>query len=1218
MYCNCNIVLLIDKMLCDKIILVLIRKSKKFLRKEKDKFYTYLVKIMRKTKNAFDKILSCLLALVMVLTLIPSTIFAENTEVDKNTEVFDISTYHFYDFSSQGTDEDYLSGPYNGSPYTPLWRYSEEYGESQGWAEGQTLEPYVFRTSTNEITYCLELGKASPSDTSMSYDENDLIEYNEGLMKVLEMGYPNKKGEDYGTTDAELEWATAVALKIVQGRLYTIDGKDVDSPLTLEAFEEGGILDKTFSRKYYNETQLSDEQIAAFDKKADAALALVTQLVGYSTDPDIEISKINLSKPEEPSRVNFFTGNFKAGPYKATTNIDGAKLIIDVEGLEDYTIVDENNNPLTDVAFGQDFYIIGDGRSFTNKEFKVTAYASDVKVLSQVFYGTNEMYIHESNGETFEQPYQHMYVAENVTLNDFVKDNILAPITYDVTFNKVDNDTNEAIDTATFVLMDLEGNTLVSPYLETSYSTENGTFTVKLPEGTYMYQEIVSPEGYIVNDDKIQFTVDAIEDDGENIVTVTNKKTEAVITKTDLVSGEAVPGATIEIKDSEGNPIPGSPFVTDKDGKISVEKLVPGTYTFKETIAPDGYILNEEECTFTIEADGTVTGTKTLTNKPTEAVITKTDLVTGEGVPGATIEIKDSEGNPITGSPFVTDKDGKITLSKLPVGTYTFKEIIAPAGYIINEEECTFTIEADGTVTGTKTLTNKPNNTVISKVDLVTGEAVPGATIEIKDSEGNPIPGSPFVTDENGEISISKLPAGTYTFKETIAPEGYILNEEECTFTIDEKGNVTGQTVLKNEPISVTFTKVDENTEKTLGGAEISLYKEDGSFVAKAETGLNGEVTFYVPAGKYFAVETKAPEGYSINNTKYEITVDEKGVVTGDTVITDKMISVVINKIDSTTTKPLADAKIEVFDSEGKSLGVFKTNKDGQIIFDMLAAGDYTFKEVEAPEGYIKSTETYMFTVNEDGTVSGTTTIANTPTKVTILKVDEDTDEALVGAVFEIRKGNTILGTQETNSKGELILTKLEAGTYKIKEIKAPDGYVLDSTVYEFTIKEDGTVTGTTKITNKTISVVLEKRDAETDELLKGAQFVVKDKDGKTVIDGLTNNEGKLVINKIAAGTYTLQEIAAPEGYKLNTSTYMFTVNEDGSVKGDTVIFNEKSDETTTETTEETTDSSTSTTQDDEKTQTGDDSKTNGMIPLMAGVVALIGFAIVSLKKKKL
>ena len=1165
-------------------------------------------------KKKTKRIASFLLAFIMILTLIPAPISA-TPEVNGNTETFNINTYHYYAF--RDGDTKFETGPYVDDPYIPYWRYSQEYGDSQGWTGGQIVEPDCFRTSTGDVTYCLELGKAAPENTDMNYNANSLSEINDGIRRVIKMGYPNKSGEDYGTSDAELEWATAVALKIVQGKVYsTVSGNTKDSPLTLEAFSEDGILDKTFIQKYY--PSLTDEQVAEYNEKADFAFDLVKTLVEYSKDETILLDDFSLEKPNQTNwEFAFEDATVIVGPYKVNfTTEEETELVLKITGVDNYELLNASQEVVESVDFNEEFYVKVEstdlGADVT--KMKIEAFAANITVPTATFYSTTETKKVEIRGNEYDQPYQKMYVYEQVTLNDFDIVNLLKPEMDSIILIKKDATTQEPLANATFVFKDLDGNPLVSPWLEESYTTdEEGKIYIQLPYGFYKYQETIAPDGYILEGDDVSFCtrIERIEASNEMVVEILNTQNELLIQKVDSLTGDPIEGTIISIKDSEGIEIEGSPFTTDENGEIKLNKLPNGSYTYQEVEATEGYIIDSTEYSFEVTELGITP--IVLENTPTEVILTKTDLVSGEAIPGATIEIKDSEGNHIDGSPFITDANGEIKLQRLPVGTYTFKETIAPAGYILNEEECTFTINEDGTVTGQTVLENEPNNTVLSKLDLVSGKPVPGAIIEIKDENGEPITGSPFVTDENGEIEIHKLPVGTYTFKETIAPDGYILNEEECTFTVNVDGTITGQTILKNEPIIVKANKIDSVTQEGLTDAVLGIYDKNGNLLFSEKT-IEGFASFHLKAGEYKLVELEAPEGYIKTTEVVEFEVYPDGTVSKKLILENDATRLVITKIDALSNNKLENAIIEVTDIHGNEIITAPTNENGEIELIGLPFGVYIFKELEAPEGYILNNKEYKITINEDGSISGNTILPNVKTEVTFTKYDSKSQTLLTGAKFEIKDNNISVAVIETNLEGEAKISGLPVGVYTIKEITAPEGYALNDTTYVFEIKPDGSIIGTTNIPNDRISVTLYKKDAETGKLLQGAQFIVKDKDNKIVIDGITNENGEIVINKIAAGQYTLQEVAAPKGYDLNTKLYTFTVNEDGTVSGTTEIYNNKSDAPTEPTNPPVEDGKPN---DDNKIDTGDTSKANNYIPLALALLATTSLIFVFKKKKE-
>ena len=187
-----------------------------------------------------------------------------------------------------------------------------------------------------------------------------------------------------------------------------------------------------------------------------------------------------------------------------------------------------------------------------------------------------------------------------------------------------------------------------------------------------------------------------------------------------------------------------------------------------------------------------------------KAVISKQDVTTGEELPGATLVVKDSNGNEV--AKWVSTNEPK-ELS-LPAGTYTLTETIAPEGYVLSTETISFTVRDDGSTTQV-VMKNSPETeippVVISKQDATTGEELPGATLVVKDSEGNEI--ARWVsTDEPKELA---LEPGTYTLTEIIAPEGYVLSTETISFTVKDDGSVT-KVVMKNSPEEVPETPAEE------------------------------------------------------------------------------------------------------------------------------------------------------------------------------------------------------------------------------------------------------------------------------------------------------------------------------------------------------------------------------------------------------------------------
>lgn len=268
--------------------------------------------------------------------------------------------------------------------------------------------------------------------------------------------------------------------------------------------------------------------------------------------------------------------------------------------------------------------------------------------------------------------------------------------------------------------------------------------------------------------------------------------------KEDVANGKGVPGATLMVKDSAGNIIANG--VTGADGKLWFEKPGEGTFYLTETIAPTGYGLNTQTYRFKIDANGKITGTTTVPDGPDDnkVYIRKEDTTNAQGIPGAGIQITNKETGEVIFEG-TTNSAGYISFEKPAAGTYEFRETVCPDGYFMNETVYTFTVHENGTITGDNTITDVPNTIPIEKTDYSTGKPLKGATIELYDDNGVLI--KVGVTDEEGKVYMAVPDYGTYHYKESVAPEGYILDEGTYTITINRDGTITGELKFTNEAI---------------------------------------------------------------------------------------------------------------------------------------------------------------------------------------------------------------------------------------------------------------------------------------------------------------------------------------------------------------------------------------------------------------------------------
>lgn len=388
-----------------------------------------------------------------------------------------------------------------------------------------------------------------------------------------------------------------------------------------------------------------------------------------------------------------------------------------------------------------------------------------------------------------------------------------------------------------------------------------------------------------------------------------------------------MPGAKIEIYDSNNNTIAFG--TSDSNGKFYFNKSQPGTYTFKEVAAPSGYQVNTEIFQFAVHPDGTITRDNTIKDYPIsntpsgggggghenpKMTISKVDATTGKGIPGATIEVLNETKNEVIASG-KSDSNGKFTFNRPSDDKYWFHETVAPNGYVLNEEMFTFTVDKNGAIHGDDTITNEHPS--ISKVDATDAKGVPGATIEILNEDKTKVIAS-GVTDANGKFYFDRPEAGKYWFHETVAPKGYVLNEEMFTFTVDKNGAIHGDNTITDERNKVIISKLDVTTSEGVPGATIEVMDEAGNIIASGVTDANGYFGFYRPnPGKYYFHETVAPNGYLINEELFSFEVTEDLDIIGDCTITDVPNTIVIQKIEAGTGRPLQEATVDLYDANG-------------------------------------------------------------------------------------------------------------------------------------------------------------------------------------------------------------------------------------------------------------------------------------------------------------
>lgn len=241
----------------------------------------------------------------------------------------------------------------------------------------------------------------------------------------------------------------------------------------------------------------------------------------------------------------------------------------------------------------------------------------------------------------------------------------------------------------------------------------------------------------------------------------------------------------------------------------------------------------------------------------------------------------------------------------------------------------------------------------------------------------------------------------------------------------------------------------------------------------------------------------------------------------------------------------LAGVKFQLYNSKNTLVSTKITNQEGIAVFSNLAPGSYYVVEKSTVAGYILDSRKVNVTIKSNQTTETTVINKKVSAALKIKKVDNIDKEPIKGAVFEIlnSKGK-VIQTITTDKDGIATSSNLEYGKYYYREKSVPNSYVLDTKKYEFSISSPTIVEKTVVNEVKKGSITINKVDGETKTPLKGAKFEVYDSKGTKIATLTTNSKGVAQIKDLAIGAYTIKEVAAPKGYKLDDEVYDLTLSK--------------------------------------------------------------------------
>ena len=724
----------------------------------------------------------------------------------------------------------------------------------------------------------------------------------------------------------------------------------------------------------------------------------------------------------------------------------------------------------------------------------------------------------------------------------------------------------------------------------------DGTVTDRVAPGSYKITEKSVPAPYYLpskNADREQ-TVSLNAGDEVNVTFRNRKMPQLTIYKEDSVAGAPVEGAKFHITYTSSGESAEAPatidygnILTDTKGEIRLheqgKRLYPGAYTVTEVEPAPGFQMKAPS-TQKIILHGSESKTLTFQNTPLNAIIVeKYDSVTHEALPGCTFQLRFLGGTSGTGGTTigqkVTGKNGTAIWTGLKSGTYIVEEVDPADGYsIINASETIYLADSGEQSVVTVRFDNAPDGILLIRKVCSVNPSVTLANAEFKITyadgtligDANGI----FRTDEHGEIRIPGLnPGKSVIVTETKAPDGYIIDTQSQTVQIKEGRTVS--LTFKNQPKGkLIIQKRDSATGQPLPGAEFRVTSAAG-----CEVGLDGvigtstltqngifttngqgeiKITNLAP-GAYVLTEIKAPTGYVMDRASTNVVIGKNGDTQTVIVKNSKAGTLVIDKRDSLTGKPLQGVTFKVTTSTGEfvpaengqisSNGLYFTDKDGKITIHGVV-GTLVVTETATIPGYTidEASRTQTVVVNPNDTQ--TLHFTNTPsTTLVIEKYIEGTTTPLKGVTFLVTDSSgAVVGRSNgefiTDENGRIVIHDLEPGTtVTAREVKTVDGFVLDSSPKSILIKA-GEVQTLRFYNVRAGGLTVIKKDEKTGERIPGVQFEIRKMDGEIVGTCTTDENGVIYLPEAENGWYTVTELKAAEGYRLDDTPHRIEVRD--------------------------------------------------------------------------
>ena len=700
---------------------------------------------------------------------------------------------------------------------------------------------------------------------------------------------------------------------------------------------------------------------------------------------------------------------------------------------------------------------------------------------------------------------------------------------------KLEKGTDTPLSGAIFEVVDPDGATV-----GTFATGSDGTVTIPLTlAGNYTVYERVAPLNHLISDTPAQNI--KVEYGKVAELTCWNEPYGTLRIEKLSNTGAHLPGAMVQIKHIES----GVTYTAETNfaGYAIFDNIKPGAYEIKEITAPSGWL--KDDATYTASVATGETTTFSLVNKELPGLrIIKYDRKNMAAMSGVTFEVwRDA----VSLGKYKTDEFGEILITDAAPGTYRAVEVDTGSdGHILDTTPQEVELSAGDGIKELLFFNDvKPGMRLIKVDSTDPSKVIPNAVFEIRSVAGDYGP-KEFTTDQNGEIDLSKLPTGAYVVTEKSC-EGYVIDQAQRIIQLDP--NEDAQFVFTNTikpSLQIIKTSSDGSRLKNVHFRIAKI--EDGTHYLDRTTNEQGEILIAdLEPGVYSVKETATDSSHILDLREYHMELFA-GRTSTLTIENQKRPNLTVYKHDADTGEPIANTVFEVRAADGHSVDQIKTDSEGKAELKNLLPGVYEISEKSVPSPYLLDAPSQLATLypNRDHTVYFEN---HQKPALTVKKVDSVTGDPLQGAKFHVTyaSNNTgsgeinDLGTYYTGENGQFQLTGLRDGWYKVTEQEPPTGYAIKEATQEVYIKS-----GTSKtLTFENIplsALVVWKYDSVTGEAVSNAVFQVKYLGGTSGTGGTvigtykTSANGSFTVTGLKEGTYIVEELSSDSGHVIDTA----------------------------------------------------------------------------------